>query len=330
MKLRWFVLGRLAWTAVAVWALLTVGFLVYAYTPDPNVDLVRFAAGQGALQDGGNVSAAQEEAVAAYREARNYDQPVLERYARWVVNYATLNWGWSFMENRPVRAVLADTGLVTLAYLVPGLVVGTLFGAVVGVAAAVDRGPLDRLATVVAYAGVGTPAFLLAELSLLVAVEQFGWLGVRWDARYGLWTAQNADAVAVPGVVVALNVFAVQVRYARAEALEYLPADFVKRLRASGASTYHRARHVARNAAVPLVSLFFTETLGLLFVTIYVVEVVTGVPGVGKVFYDAVQNKDIGLVLASILLPSLVVLLGNLLQDLLYAVLDPRVGRGDG
>jgi len=329
MKLRWYLLGRLAWTLTAVWLLLTVGFLVYAYTPDPNIDLVRFAAGQGAVQGGGNVTAAQEEAVAAYREARNYDQPVLERYTRWMVNYATLNWGWSFMENRPVSAVLADRGPVTLAYLLPGLVVGTLLGAAAGIAGAVTRGRFDRLGTLVAYAGIGAPAFLLAELSLLVAVERLGWLGVHWDSRYGLWTAQNADAVAVPGAVVALNVFAVQLRYARAEALEYVPADFVKRLRASGASTYHQGRHVARNAVVPLVSLFFTETLGLLFVSIYVVEVVTGVPGVGKVFYDAVQRKDVGLVLASILLPSLVVLLGNLLQDLLYAALDPRIGRGD-
>lgn len=326
MSLRWYVLRRTLWTVFAAYLVLSGAFFVYAYTPDPNERLVQFGAGMSAALSGEDPTAAQLEAVRAYREARNYDQPVLDRYATWVLAYVTLDWGYSFAHDEPVIDLIADRLPITLVYLVPGLLIALLLGLAVGLGAAMRRGgPLDRFGTAIAYVGVGLPHFFLAELLLIVAVQELGWYGAIWDDRYGLWSAENLAALSLPMLVVTANLLAVQVRYVRAEALEFVSADFVKRLRASGASGWTVARHVLRNAALPLVSVFFTESLAVLFVTIYVIEVVMQVPGLGTLAYEAIFARDVGVILATTLLPVLVGLVGNLVQDVAYTALDPRV-----
>lgn len=326
MNVRWYVLRRVAWTVFAAYLLLTGTFVLFAYTPDPNEVLVAFGAGYGAE----NPVEAQEEALSAYREARNRDEPILERYRNWMVGYATLDWGRSYNRGQPVVDLIAHRLPVTLAYLVPAVVVATLLGVGLGLVAAFDRhGILDVLVTSLSYLGVGLPAFFLGEALIAVAIRELGWYGALWDPRYGLWTRQNLSSLALPGIVVAANLLAVQVRYARAEALEYLPEDFVRRLHAGGASTLDVARHVLRNAAFPLVSVAFTEMLAVLFVTVYVLEVVFDVPGVGKLAYEAIQQRDVGVILATTLIPAFVGLLGNLIQDVAYTVLDPRVDYDD-
>ncbi len=326
----WYLARRVAWTVVAAWLLLSGTFLVYAYTPDPNRALVGFGAAQAAAMQGENATAAAQQALAAYDEARNYDEPLLERYTRWVVGYATGNWGESFTHREPVIDVIADRAPFTLVYVIPGIVIAVLLGVLLGLLAATSRSTLaDYVVTVVAYSGLGIPAFVLGDLLLVLALREFAWYGVLYDSRSGLFTARNLTSMALPAFVVGANVFAVQVRYARAESLDHVASDFVKRLRASGGGTATTARHVLRNAALPLVSLFFTETLTVLFVTIYVVEVVFQVPGLGKLAYDAIEARDIGVILATTMLPVFVGVFGNLVQDVAYTLLDPRVDYDD-
>lgn len=330
MSLRWYVVRRTLWTVLAAYLVLSGAFFLFAYTPDPNEQLVAFGAGMGAALSGEDPTEAQEEALQAYREARNYDEPVLDRYADWMIGYATLNWGYSFAHGEPVSDLIADRLPVTLVYLIPGILLALVLGLAVGLYAAIHRaGPVDRLGTTTAYVGVGLPHFFLAELLIVIAIGELGWYGALWDDRYGLWTQENLTALTLPMLVVAANLFAVQVRYVRSEALEYVPADFVKRLRASGASSWTIARHVLRNAAMPLVSLFFTETLTVLFVTVYVIEVVFALPGLGELAYEAIFDRDVGLILATTLIPVMVALVGNLIQDVAYTALDPRVSYGE-
>lgn len=326
MSLRWYVIRRTLWTVFAAYLVLSAAFFLYAYTPDPNEQLVEFGAGVTAAISGEDPTEAQLEAGKAYREARNYDEPVLDRYANWMIGYTTLNWGYSFDHGQPVTDVIADRLPVTLVYLVPGILLALLLGLGIGLAAATRRGGLiDRVGTATAYAGVGLPHFFLAELLIVVAITEVGWYGAMWDDRYGLWSPENLAALSLPMIVVAANLLAVQVRYTRSESLEFVPADFVKRLRASGASGWRVARHVLRNAALPLLSVFFTETLTVLFVTVYVIEVVMEVPGLGQVAYNAIFTRDIGIILATTFIPVMVGLVGNLIQDIAYTALDPRV-----
>jgi peptide/nickel transport system permease protein len=326
--MKWYLIRRVTWTLVAVWLILSGAFFLYAYTPDPNIPLIKFAAGTGASAE--NTTAAQRQAVQAYATARNYNVPVIERYHKWMINYVTLDWGRSFMYNAPVTAVLARKLPYTLVYLLPGLVLSLSGGVAVGLYSATHHhGLFDRVSTTVSYIGFGIPSFFLGELLLALAISEFGWLGVYYDTRYGLFTLNNLDAFVLPTLVVTANMLAVQVRYTRAETIQYVTTPFVKRLRANGASPRHVARHVLRNAAVPLVSLFFTEMLTVLFVTIYVIEVVFKIPGLGQLAYEAILNRDIGIILATTLLPVFVGLFGNLLQDIAYTVLDPRIEAND-
>lgn len=309
----------------AAYLLLSGAFLVFAYTPDPNKALVAFAAANP--DDPENISSDSEKAVAAYEEARNYDEPVLDRYVTWMVSYATLDWGRSLTTGKPVIDALAERIPVTLAYLVPAIVLSTLLGVGSGLVSAMwPKGIVDRVTATFSYVGLGVPGFVIGELILIGSIMHLSWYRAYYDPRFGLWTAENLVSLALPAFVVALNLLAAQARYARAESREYLPAEFVKTLRASGADARTIGRHVLRNAALPLLTVFFAELLTVLFLTVYVIEVVFRIPGVGQLAYQAIEQRDIGTILATTLLPAFVALLGNLLQDFAYTVLDPRVG----
>jgi peptide/nickel transport system permease protein len=224
---------------------------------------------------------------------------------------------------------------VTLTYLLPAILVATVVGVALGLFAATHRGgPVDYLGVTVAYAGYGVPVFFLALALAGLSVNQFGLVTLaEVDERYGIYSSHNVDVFVIPFLVMTANLLAVQARYARAESLEHLRAEvferlgaeFVKTLRASGASGWAIARHALRNAAIPLVSLFFTEVLTVLFVSIYVLEVALDLPGLGFVAYGAIQNRDIALILGTTLVPVFVGVFGNLLQDIAYMILDPRV-----
>lgn len=316
MSFRRYVARRLVWSLFAAWLMLSVTFVVYAYMPDPSVEFIRWAA----------PPESQAEAVQAYIEARNYDEPLLQRYLTWVSSYVTLDWGYSFAYNEPVMAVLARKAPITLVYLVPSILLASVASLGLGLAAAHNRGGVaDVVASGVAYLGFGLPAFFLGELVLFALIEQLNLFVVEIDSRYGLWTVQNIWTMLLPIPVVTFNLLAVQTRYVRAESLGTLSADFVKTLRATGARPVEISRHLLRNIAVPLLSVFFTEVLTVLFVTVYVVEVVFGVPGLGLAAYQAIVDRDIGLILATTFIPVLVGLFGNLFQDVAFTVIDPRV-----
>lgn len=311
-----YVLRRLAWTGLGALIILTGAFLLFAYTPDPQLAFVRWA--------NANNATAQEQAVNAYQAARNYNEPLLQRYVTWMLSYITLDLGTT-LNGRPVIDVLVESGTVTLVYLVPGILLGNILGILAGHLAAMRGGIADAITSTLSYVGLGIPAFFLGEVTILVFIRKLSWYRTYYDTRFGLWSADNLVTLTLPALVVALNIFAVQMRYSRAETLEFVSADFVKTLRANGAGFRDRSKHVLRNASLPLISLFFTETLTILFITVYVVELVFRVPGLGQVAFAALNNRDFALILATTLIPVFIGLVGNLIQDIAYAVLDPRI-----
>lgn len=315
MSFRSYVARRLVWTLLAVWLVLTASFLFVALLPDPNITMTRWGGG--------------EEAAQAYIEARDYGEPLLNRYVDWVGSFLTFEFGDSARSGESARAMLADRLPVTLSYMVPAMVIAVLVGPLVGLFAAMRHGKIvDRLTTVATYLGMAVPAFLLGELVLLVVLLHLGDYPLAYVDEQPFHSPTNRKVLAMPMLVTAVNMLVVQVRYARAESLEYLPADFVKTLRASGASGLDVARHVFRNAAVPLVSLFLTEMLTVLFVTVYVVEYVFEVPGIGWMAIYAIKWQDPAAILASVFLPVYIALLGSFLQDVAYTWLDPRIDLG--
>lgn len=129
---------------------------------------------------------------------------------------------------------------------------------------------------------------------------------------------------AIPALVLATSLFAVQLRYARMEALDYLGEDYTRLLRSKGAGPRDVATHTVRNTAVPLISLFFAELVTVLVVNVYVMEAAFQIPGIGEMTLRAIGERDINVVMAATMLLVIAAIFGNLLQDLAYVYLDPR------
>ncbi|WP_115864694.1 ABC transporter permease [Halorussus litoreus] len=308
MSRKRYVAYRLAWTAVGAWAVLTLIFIVFDLVPDP---------GQYNIFNG--MSAEQ------YREMRGYDQPLLQRYLSWMVGFLTLDLGTTIYGNS-VSAELASAAKVTLTYAVPSVVLGVTVGVGAGLLGAVDPdGKATRLVKGISYVGFAIPTFIAADAMFFFAQEHLQVFGVQYDSEVGLYTIRNLQALLLPAIVLTVNVLAVQLRYARTESTEVLQEDFVRTLRASGAGTLTLVRHVLRNVASSLMALFVSELVGVVFVVLVVIEVIFGVPGFGTLLYDAIHERDIGLILGTTVLPIVLVMVGNLIQDVAHAIIDPRV-----
>lgn len=309
--MRRYVAKRLGWSLVSVWVVFTAIFLLFAYTPDPNEAILTFYSG--------------EDAAEAWAAARNQNLPLHERYAAWLGSYLSLELGTT-VDGRPVAAVLRESVPLTLLYVVPAVALSTAGGVALGTYTAVRKGGLlDRFGTAVVYSGFGLPVFIACELAVVLVVGELELAQFVWNDDAGRYARENLLVLLLPTAVLSANLLAIQARYARAEVLDVLPEAFVRTLRANGARPVDVARHALRNAAVPLVSAFCIEALGLLLISVYVVEIVFGIPGVGTVAYDALLSRDAGVVLAVTLLVAVVGVLGNLAQDLLYVGLDPRI-----
>jgi peptide/nickel transport system permease protein len=323
VSFRWYALRRVGFALVALYLVVSVTFGFLALTPDPTVDEV---ARQAALEAQGlNASereAAVQEAIREYREQRGLDDPIYVRYARWMVNVATFDWGDSYTFGVPVVAVLGGALVETLVYVVPAVLIAVVGGILAGVYGALNRGGLgDRLATGVGYLGFSLPNFWLGEL-LLLALSLYA----------GNTLLQGTDVppgpltqVVLPAAVLGTSLLAGQLRYARAESLEYVGSEFVKLVRAKGAGQRRIGMHVLRNAAVPLMSLFVADLLAVLVLNVYVIEAVFGIQGFGSVSLQAIYNRDLPVVIGSAMVVAAVGVGGNLLQDLLSVVVDPRV-----
>jgi peptide/nickel transport system permease protein len=149
--------------------------------------------------------------------------------------------------------------------------------------------------------------------------------------RYiGILSPANIKQLILPTFVLMTGAIASVMRYARAEALEYIDSDFVKTAKSKGVSSRRIvARHVFKPASVPLMTIFVGRILGLVLFGSYLIEVVFGIPGLGLASFRAIITQDTDLVAITILIPTFLAIFGNLVEDIMYVVLDPRISIGD-
>ncbi|MFC7079843.1 ABC transporter permease [Halorussus caseinilyticus] len=310
---------------VAVYLVTSVAFVFVAATPDPNQALVAYQVSK----KGGSTEDVQS-AIRVYRATRNLDEPLVERYGRWVVAVSTFEWGRSYSFGVPVTSLIRDRLPYTALYVVPALLVSLINGVVIGLYAAFNRrGIFDRVSSLTAYLGLGVPNFWLAEIVTLAFAVQVGssGLGVGQPDFSGgaFWSVSHLKQFVLPALVLSSGLFAGQLRYARAESMEYVNAEFVAALKAKGVSRLSVARHVLRNAAVPILSLFFTDMVAVLVVNIYVIEEIFGIQGLSALSLYAIEKRDVPVVVGTTMVIAFVGIAANFLQDVLYAVLDPRI-----
>lgn len=307
---------RLAFGLLTAWAVLTVVFLAFTTTRDWVADSIAGGIAFGAGPDANRAEVQEdiEEALAEYTAQRGLDRPLHEQYFDWLGNMVTLDWGRSFETGEAVFPLVMDATARTAMYVLPAVLLAVAIGTAVGIYGALH--PESR----VGNAG-------RAGSYLLFALPSF-WIGGL------LLGAVQADKIGhnaflfehvLPVLFVTMTLLGGYVSYSRAYALEHVSADFVTLVRAKGAGPLLVARHVVRNAAIPLFSMLFTEVLSLLVLSIFVIEVIFGIEGFGIVFFRAISARDLPVLLGGTMIIIFVGVFGNVVQDLSYQYLDPRV-----
>ena len=323
MGLGRYVAARLAWAAVVSLVIVTITFVLLAAAPNPDVQR---AATQAALE-GGDPAAAAERA----RELRGLDQPLSVRYLDYLRGVYTLEWGWADSRSQPVTAALAEGLYYTAQYSIPWTVLTVVLGPLVGVYSAANKYSWkDHLATGAAFFGYAIPNFFFGIILLLVFGVWFEVIPITYDTTVPVFSVANAVQLSIPVFVLVTGSIGAVMRVSRNESAEFQEAAFMKTARAKGVSPLRAyAYHVMRPTLVPLSTTLVGQLLALFLGSSLLVEVVFSIPGLGRVTYNALIAQDTNLVLGSTLAFTFVAVVGNLLEDLVFTVLDPRISYDD-
>lgn len=269
---------------------------------------------------------ATPEAVAALSAKLGLDQPPLQRYLQWVGGLLTGDLGISYAYDTPIAELILERLAVSLplAVLAMGLTVGLAL--VLGVYAASRHGkPGDAGVMVFSQLGLAVPNFWFAILLILLFSVKLQWFSAGGFPGWEDGWLEGLKALVLPAVALAVVQAAILARVTRSAVLDVMREDFVRTARAKGLS--RRAtlwRHVLRNAMIPVVTIMGLQ-FGNLLTGAIVVENVFVLPGLGRLVFQAIANRDVVLVRNVIMLFAAAVILINFLVDVLYAVIDPRL-----
>jgi len=269
---------------------------------------------------------ATPEEIVVERERLGLNQPIPVRYAIWLGDVATFNLGVSQSNRRPVASLVADAFPHTLRLALSALTVAILIGFPLGILAAVNANRrIDAIITAVTSLGLAMPAFWLGLLLILVFSVTFQWLPPSGVGSSSQPWYQNLPYLILPIITIAVSNLAVISRYVRSAMIDILSADYVRTARAKGLS--ERAvivRHALRNAMIPVVTILGIQ-FGRLLGGAVITEAVFAYPGIGRLVISSILNRDYPVVQATLMLVVLVFLFTNIIVDLSYAYLDPRV-----
>jgi peptide/nickel transport system permease protein len=255
------------------------------------------------------------------------DQPVYVQYARWAFGLLTGHWGYSFFGGRPVGTIVLERIPATLELMGSSLALALAIGVATGVFAALRRNTIiDYATTTAAMLALSLPTFWFGLLGIYVFAQTLGWVpagGIASTGGGGL--LDRLHHLVLPMLVLAFVLVAQWSRYTRSAMLEILTQDFMRTARAKGLGPARvLLGHGLRAALVPLVTLAGLQ-LPLLVGGALVTETVFSWPGMGLLFVNALGTRDYPVLMAILMMGALFVVLGNLLADILAAVIDPRI-----
>ena len=307
-----YVLRRLIAT---IWVLLGVtlgAFLIIQLTPG---DPARVILGQDA----------SPEAIADLRSDLGLDQPLPVQYLSFLGNVIRGDLGTSYRSSRPVLNELGSSFPNTVELAVAAVIIATVIGMSLGVLSALKRGTLiDTTATTLTLIGVSIPNFWLGIMLMLAFSYHLGWFPA--SGRGGpLYSWDGIRSVLLPAFTLATGSAAVIARITRTSLLEVFDLDYIRTARAKGVREgLITRRHALANALIPIVTVVGLQ-FGFLLGGAVVTERIFAWPGLGLVLVNAISNRDLPLVQGALLLVAGVFVLLNLLTDLLYGFLDPRI-----
>ncbi|MBP6898165.1 MAG: ABC transporter permease [Pseudacidovorax sp.] len=321
MKRLQFMLTRVAQGLVALVLIATVNFM-----------LVRAAPGDPVSVMAGEAGASDAQFVSQLRREFGLDQPLSTQLTTYLGHVVRLDLGFSYRQQQPVAKLIADRLPATLLLTGSAFVLSLIFGVVLGALAARKAGSwLDSAITVVALVFYATPLYWLAMMAVLLFTVQMNWLpGFGYitvgSGLSGLSLAWDiAQHLVLPSLTLALFFMAVYARMTRASMLEVAQMDFVKTARAKGVKPGRIQRaHILRNALLPVVTLAGIQA-GSMIGGAVLTETVFAWPGIGRLMFDALLQRDYNLLLGCFLVTAAMAILFNLITDLVYTLVDPRI-----
>ena len=286
--------------------------------------MLRLAAGDPAAIIAGNAATAQD--VIDIRQKLGLDQPIVTQFFIWLSHILTGDFGESFFYKKQVAEIIADRACPTLALAACTLVLSVLIAVPLGVVAAYSRGTwLDRIVMGFSVLGFSVPVFVIGYALIYVFAIRLNWLPVQGYQPLADGIGGFLARLILPSITLSVIYIALIARITRTSVLEVLGEDYIRTARAKGLSNrVVLMRHALRNAAVPIVTVIGIG-VALLIGGVVVTESVFSIPGLGRLTVDAVLARDYPTVQAVILLFSLAYVLINLLVDVAYTLLDPRI-----
>ncbi len=269
---------------------------------------------------------ATPEKAAALRASLNLDKPFIVRYFMWLGGLFRGDMGTSIFYNDSVTNILVKKLLVTFRMGFAALIISTVVGITLGVVSAVNRGGFwDNLISFFANIGISIPAFWLGILFIILFAVKMKVLPVQGytDPSADFWL--HTKQMVMPVIVTAVGALSSMVRQTRSAVLETISQDYVRTAREKGLR--ERAiliKHVLRNALIPILTLLGMQ-IRVLFGGVVIVENIFAIPGMGRLLVNSVFNRDITVVQGCILIMGIVVIIANLLVDVSYGFVDPRI-----
>ncbi|NYS25377.1 ABC transporter permease [Rhodobacteraceae bacterium 2376] len=308
-----FVLRRML-GMIPILFLITIGvFLVMQVLPG---DPARMILGQEATP----------EALAAVRERLGLNQPLHMQYLSWLGNVMTGDLGRSMVDNSPVSRAILNALPVTLQITALALLVGLVIGVPAGVIAATSPGRLgDGVATFIGLTCISLPGFWVAVLLLYVFSLWLGWLPSSGFVRFSVDPWQSFLHSIMPAIALGLRPAGIFMRLVRSSMIEVMKSDYVRTARAKGLTA--RAvilRHGLRTSLIPLVTILSVEFAALLG-NVVVIDTIFGLPGFGRLIFNSVLRLDLTMMQSLVLIFAVAVIVINLVTDILYFILDPRI-----
>ncbi|MFH5797071.1 ABC transporter permease [Haladaptatus sp. CMAA 1911] len=314
--MRRYVVKRVAHAAFIMWLVATTVFFGLRLIPGGPV---RTMLGQEATP----------KAVAALRAKLGLNQPLYVQYLDWLKEMLTLQFGQSLSTGQPVSTLVSQAAPKTLSIAILAIIIGLGVAVPTGILSATRKGePMDYLATVTAFLGVSMPAFFVGILLALVfgvwlnLLPVFGYTPPSEGIRPWL------ESVLLPGIAVGLPYAAVVMRMMRSSLLEVLNEPYMRTARAKGVSgRVMLFKHALQNALIPVITVAGIQ-LALVLVGSVTVELVFGIQGLGRLLVDSMLDRNYPVTQAVILIVAAVMVFTNLAVDLVYTVIDPRIGYG--
>jgi peptide/nickel transport system permease protein len=312
-----YILRRLAF-ALPTLILVSIGiFLMVRLLPGDIIDILF-----------GGDQTASEEVKQQAREQLGLNGSYAEQYWRWISGVLQGDFGFSLRNAEPVSNIVFDALTVTLELVLIALLIATIVGVPLGVFSAVRRDTgWDVGARVGGLIGLSVPSFWLATLLLLITSRAFGWVPPLvyispFDDPVG-----NLSQFILPALSISVFTMAIVMRMVRATMLEVLGQDYVRTARAKGVGRKTViSKHALRNALIPVITIIGFE-IGVLIGGAAIIETIFGLPGVGYVLLQAIFGRDYPVIQAMTLLIAVTFIFANLLVDVLYGVLDPRISQ---